>query len=88
MGKFKSRLMTIIAADLIGWRRVEQNEFIGTVWNSIDEEYIDGYLLRVKFISVDYYPSLNHNWDEHYIDKTGTGNYIRMTINNEVKIRR
>ena len=84
MGQFKQRLATTITADLVRWRRVSQYEFIGTVWNSVDQEYVDNHLVRIQFMDVFHYPNLSRIWDEHYLGKTITGNYIRMERKHEL----
>lgn len=87
MGKFKDRVTTTVTADLVRWRRVSQYEFIGTIYNSIDQQYIDNHLVRISFMSVCSYPTLTGHWDEHYIGKNIEGSYFRMEAKHELKIR-
>lgn len=89
MGKFKERLITLITADLVNWRRTGSSEFLGTVFNSIDTAsnvFVDNNLVRVTFIDVLYYPALTGHWEDHYIGRTLEGKYIRMQTKHEFKV--
>lgn len=87
MGKLKERLTTTISADLVRWRRIEEKEFMGTIYNSIDRSLHDDVLIRITFMDVCFYPTLTGHWEAHYIGRNIEGKYIRMEIKHMLMIR-
>lgn len=87
MGKLKLRLTTMITADLLQWRRLNQNTFQGVTWNSVDQEWPDNHALSIRFIDVTYYPHIRGFWEEHWVGRTIQGNYFRMEEKHQIKVK-
>jgi hypothetical protein len=88
MGKLKERLTTTTSVELVGWRRVVQNYFTGTVAQSCTEEYIDDRYLTIQFQEVVYYPRVRDHWEEHYLCKDFNGLYWLLRHKYEAPVKR
>ena len=85
MGKLKERLATTITADLVQWHRIG-NEFVGTIFNSIDDRWPDLTRVRMTFVEVQHWPALSQHWNSHFIGKTEQGLYFKMNIEHQIRL--
>lgn len=72
--------MTIITAKLVDWWMRREYCFEGIISNSINDLYPDCHRVTMEFMSVTYYPALNHHWSEHYLMVNNFGEYFKADI--------
>lgn len=77
MGKLKDRLTIIPVAELIIWRQVINGYVVGTVHDSIDEEFPNGKRSTWQFYRIIDFPALEGHWEHHLILQWWNGKYLK-----------